>query len=104
MKDTELTVEKLESILNKKLERLKDGLAGNIRNNGLRLQKRMFKLEQALREQIMDVEVNLAKKIESVDEKLNLLEEIDVRSLQARVTDLEKQARSLLKSIKSKHG
>jgi len=104
MKDTELTVEKLESILNKKLERLKDGLVGNIRNNGLRLQKRMFKLEQALREQIMDVEVNLAKKIESVDEKLNLLEEIDVRSLQARVTDLEKQARSLLKSIKSKHG
>lgn len=54
----------------------------------------------ATKDDLMATEIRLSAKIEGVDQKIDWLEEIDVRGLQSRVSVLEKD----VKNLKHGHG
>lgn len=57
----------------------------------------------ATKDDLADLERRLSNKIEVIDEKIDILEEVDVRDLQKRVYGLEKDVKQLKQLKQSKH-
>ena len=75
------------------LEKL-EGLVGIIARNAADIKDNM-----ATKDDLAATERRLSSKIEAIDEKVDILEEVDVKDLQRRVYVLEKD----VKQIKHKH-
>ncbi|OGN13330.1 MAG: hypothetical protein A3J47_03695 [Candidatus Yanofskybacteria bacterium RIFCSPHIGHO2_02_FULL_43_22] len=82
-------------IKNKKttLEKL-EGLVNVVARNVADIKDNMVTKEE-LRSELGSTERRLTAKIESVDEKLDTLEEIDIRDIQRRVFVLEKDVKQI---------
>jgi len=84
------------------LEKL-EGLVGVVARNVADIKENMATKEDianmATKDDLAATERRLVAKIETVDEKLDTLEEVDIRNLQQRVFVLEKD----VKQIKHKH-
>lgn len=106
IKENETNLKKLEGLVNviaRNVAEIKDEMATKKDIVDIRAEmatkKDLADLEMAMKDNLYAVERRLSAKIETVDEKVDLLEEIDVRDIQRRVTVLEKN----VKVLKHKH-
>lgn len=87
VKESKMTIEKLGRMVARGFSSVEEKMAA--------VEEKM-----ATKEDLASAERRLTAKIEAVDEKVDVLEEVDIRGLHHRVSTLEKA----VKHLKPKHG